>query len=581
MVRRRKSQNFSPKNVELYKKSTNGYNLRQIVSKNTPLNNKYKEWERTLKKIAKRSFTKVTKNKYTGISKKLKRIMHERRKHIKDKGDNETIRTLNEEIEETMQKEHADEGQKIAERITKEGGVNNPGFWKVLKQKKSENDRAVAMKTKQGVMQTGKEEIKEVYKQHYKELLQTIPADDDEGKQAEKEVDRNFNLLRKTSKNAETKEITAKEIEIALKKLKSKKAADEGGVRAEYFMYGGEDLKISLLNILNEILKEGTIPEKWKKMRIKSIYKNKGSRNEMKNQRGIFITNVVSKIFERVLLNRNRELIESSMSPFQCGGRKKRGIADHLFTLKRMIESYKEKRKVLYVFYGDLEKCFDKLWLKDSIIELWKTGMNPKEIMLVYNMNKTCLITIDTPLGKTEEIEVKEIVRQGTIWGPTLCSITTDKVNNVAERVFSKYEEAEVEPMVYVDDICATGDEENIISAVKNCHRLEKTKKMTFNNEKSNYQAIGGTKKNKKMIQLKVKKGNIKRCEKYKYLGEVINEKGDLEDTIRKKGSKARGITLAIQKLSNKAGYFRNSVAEKLIKTTLLPVLTYGTETWS
>ena len=99
-----------------------------------------------------------------------------------------------------------------------------------------------------------------------------------------------------------------------------------------------------------------------------------------------------------------------------------------------LIDDHKEKKKSLYILYGDLEKCFDKLWLKDSIIELCKTGMNPKEIMLVFEMNKTCYITIETPIGMTSEVKINEIVRQGTIWGPLLCSITTDKVNEVGAK---------------------------------------------------------------------------------------------------------------------------------------------------
>ena len=39
------------------------------------------------------------------------------------------------------------------------------------------------------------------------------------------------------------------------------------------------------------------------------------------------------------------------------------------------MDDYRQKKKDLHVFYGDLEKCFDKLWLKDSLVELWKTGM--------------------------------------------------------------------------------------------------------------------------------------------------------------------------------------------------------------
>ena len=61
-------------------------------------------------------------------------------------------------------------------------------------------------------------------------------------------------------------------------------------------------------------------------MKIKSIYKNKGSKKKVKNRRGLFLTNILSKCMEKIISNRNKEMIERHISPFQCGGIRKRGI---------------------------------------------------------------------------------------------------------------------------------------------------------------------------------------------------------------------------------------------------------------
>ena len=95
-------------------------------------------------------------------------------------------------------------------------------------------------------------------------------------------------------------------------------------MKNEYLIYGGDDITKTLKHIFNELMRKGTVPKRWKQMKIKSIYKNRGERTKMKNQRGIFLTNIVSKVFERVLLNRNREKIDEATSEFQCGGRKGR-----------------------------------------------------------------------------------------------------------------------------------------------------------------------------------------------------------------------------------------------------------------
>ena len=103
---------------------------------------------------------------------------------------------------------------------------------------------------------------------------------------------------------------------------------------------------------------------------------------------------------------------------------------------------------------------------------------------------------------------------------------------------------------------------------------------MTFNNEKSQYLTVT-TKRKPKELELKVKRGKIEKCEKYKYLGEYVNTKGNYADAINNKRSKVGGIVLRIKRLAHTTGQLHNKVAMKLINSMLLPVITYGTETWT
>ena len=60
-----------------------------------------------------------------------------------------------------------------------------------------------------------------------------------------------------------------------------------------------------------------------------------------------------------------------------------------------------------------------------------RIGYNKNNIKILYEINKTTKIVVDTAIGNTESIEIKEVVKQGSIFGPTLCSSTTVKVNDV------------------------------------------------------------------------------------------------------------------------------------------------------
>ena len=65
-------------------------------------------------------------------------------------------------------------------------------------------------------------------------------------------------------------------------------------------------------------------------------------------------------------------------------------------------------QKDTYILYADAEKCFDKLWLTDGIIELWKSGTHIRDAIVIKKMNEKARITIQAPVENTEEILVEE-----------------------------------------------------------------------------------------------------------------------------------------------------------------------------
>lgn len=334
--------------------------------------------------------------------------------------------------------------------------------------------------------------------------------------------------------------------------------------------------------LINAILKSQIIHDRWKSMKIKSLYKNKGSRNEMKNRRGVFITSIVSKIFEKIIYNRNMHHVNEILSPFQCGSRPGRGVSDHLFTLRAVIDEYRYYKRNLYIFYGDLEKCFDKLWLEDTINELWKSNMPANEVKIIHEMYKEAKIIIDTPIGMTDEIEVQNIVKQGTIYGPTLCSISTDKINRIEEKPVTTYgDNLNLDPMTYVDDIIGIGTKQTVEKVIKNCRLMESKKKMTFNNTKSQYQVLQFSNEKPKEINESVKKGKITRTYEYKYLGDIVDERAARGKNINMRISKTNYIVAVIKNLATNTGFLYINVIKKLYHAIAKSRITYNTETWT
>ena len=109
----------------------------------------------------------------------------------------------------------------------------------------------------------------------------------------------------------------------------------------------------------------------------------------------------------------------------QCGGQKGCGTIDNMIMMRAVIDNNIRLNIKTYCYFADAYKCFDKLWLKDCLVELWRAGIREREVYMLYKMNKESHIVIETPVGITDSITVHEIVKQGTIFGPKLCSVAT------------------------------------------------------------------------------------------------------------------------------------------------------------
>ena len=71
------------------------------------------------------------------------------------------------------------------------------------------------------------------------------------------------------------------------------------------------------------------------------------------------------------------------------------------------------------------------------------------------------------------QLEIKEIVKQGTIYGPIMCCASTARVNEIGEKVICKYRNIEIGMPVFKDDIAATRDAHTIRKGIRNCRKME------------------------------------------------------------------------------------------------------------
>ena len=224
--------------------------------------------------------------------------------------------------------------------------------------------------------------------------------------------------------------------------------------------------------LFNRIKTENLIPKQWQLTTVKSIHKGRVKENIEENQKGIFQVNTVTKIYGSILKIQNENKTEN-MSQIQRAGRKQRSTVDNLIILNLIIKSQRQNKNKTYLFSAAAKKCFDKLWLKNCLIQMYYLGCSTGTIRSLYEINKTSNIVVETPVGKTSSITAEEVVKQGTVFGPIMCCASISRVNTIQEAVKYQYGKVEIGTPVFMDDIAAVGAADNIRKAIENLQKNE------------------------------------------------------------------------------------------------------------
>ena len=552
---------------------------------------RYNKWKERINNIIDKNKTILkTHNK----SKKTRELLKARRQIKKqistttDKAEREIgvkrIKLINEYIKQEENNQYKRKMEKVINKLKAEGGINGANTWEVLKKMRGNRiEKPSSIWAKDGSVLEKEEDILNRHVEHFSDLLKLKIAKTEEEKRNEKLVVDAAEKIKKIGKlSKQRKTVLEEEVKICIKELKKKKCADKEGWKNETFIYGGPEMITSLTYIINEIEKGKFIPKDWNDVIIKTVHK-KGIIQDMNNKRGLFLTNVMSKIYERVIKNRNKKIIYKGISENQLGGKKGRGTTDALLIISELIRTNKVIGKKTYLIFGDAVKCFDKLWLLDSIVELYKLDVCPQDLLMVYLLNKTANITIKTPIGETESFRAEETVKQGTIWGPEICCVETDRINEIGEDCKSMISDVEVGVLGYMDDILGAGTAEKIKKVARNMRRMERLKKYTFGLEKTKYMIVNTGKEKEEEFDEELEGGKIRRTYKYEYLGFWISEEGDCSVQIERKNIKVMAEICMIKKMACKenVGNLFLSVRIFMYNMCALPSLLYGLEAWN
>ena len=356
---------------EAFRKETDTNNeLLNCFENELPFEKQCKLWLKTFNSIIHKCFHKIRvgkkkkkslRNKNTLLRDRIKLIKVSKSKEVDEvmKGQiKEKIKQIEEEIGNEIVSDYHNE---IIETIKDIGGdetsIDGSGrqkLWKVLKRKcpKEKSSVPTGKKDRRGNIISNHKGLKTLYLKTYKHRLRSRPIQKDFEEIRDLKM-MLFNIRRKLCEKRKSEPWEMEQLEKALKSLKNNKARDPNGWTNELFKKGvaGQHLKISILKLFNKIKDENFIPEFMKKASITTIYKGKGEKSNLDNERGIFIVPVFRSLIMKLIYQDIYETIDKSMSDSQIGSRRDKNIRNHVWILNSIVCDIltTKKKKPVYI----------------------------------------------------------------------------------------------------------------------------------------------------------------------------------------------------------------------------------------
>ena len=196
-------------------------------------------------------------------------------------------------------------------------------------------------------------------------------------------------------------------------------------------------------------------------------------------------------------------------------------------------------------------------------------------------------MTVQNDSGNSDIFNIGESVKQGTVWAAPICANFIDKGFREIEMAKTNgisYGNIKIPHLLYQDDILLMSVNETTMQKMLDiAEDFQDRNLLRFDDKKSQLMCMRYSRKIPEKNSLKLNGDKLPTTTKYKYLGDVKNYKGHLEETINDRCQKWLRITNEITCLTKNPTLKQHKieVGLKIINMILIPKLLYGCETWT
>jgi len=209
--------------------------------------------------------------------------------------------------------------------------------------------------------------------------------------------------------------------------MKKWKAAGADNIPAEVLKVDPYISADILLPLFQDIWQTETFPKEWKEGIIVKVPK-KGDLSQCRNWRGVTLLAVISKILNKVMLERIKNSLEMGLRKEQAGFYQDRSCIDQINTLRVITEQSVEFQSLHYVLFVDYQRSFDPLNRARIWDKLKVRGLPRKFINIIKEGYEdfNCRVLHENQVS--DSIKMSSGVQQGCLLSPLLFLLVMDGV---------------------------------------------------------------------------------------------------------------------------------------------------------
>ena len=192
---------------------------------------------------------------------------------------------------------------------------------------------------------------------------------------------------------------TPEEYSKATMSIKCGKSAGEDGIMPEVLKY--VQINDIMLDIINKLFENCEQSDLWNISNIIPIPKS-GNLTITDNYRGISLTSIMAKTYNRMLLHQIRPILDPLLRNNQSGFIQERTTVGQILAIRRILEGVKSKNVPVVFTFIDFKKAFDSVHRGKMITILRSYGIPDKIVNAIEAIYASTRAKVYSPDGVTE-----------------------------------------------------------------------------------------------------------------------------------------------------------------------------------